>query len=190
MKLLFSLGLCLSLSMTAFAQKKETSSSKEKAIIEHFKNDYKKKNYKKFEGKITVKDNFAQFDEKVINYNKSDKTTKLLLQEGIIYPQLLTDYQMEKFLDETTDKTQKRYLKLQKDPRASFDVNNMRINNSDELVSLSTDPKIKRFKLVCNDSKIPGTPIYIIKLINKGATKETSSEEFIKNSKLTYLKQL
>lgn len=190
MKLLFSLGLCLSLSMTAFAQKKETSSSKEKAIIEHFKNDYKKKNYKKFEGKITVKDNFVQFDEKVINYNKSDKTTKLLLQEGIIYPQLLTDYQMEKFLDETTDKTQKRYLKLQKDPRASFDVNNMRINSSDELVSLSTDPKIKRFKLVCNDSKIPGTPIYIIELTNKGATKETSSEEFIKNSKLTYLKQL
>lgn len=190
MKHIFSLAICLSLSMTAFAQKKETSNAKDKMIVERFKNDYKKKNYKKFEGKILVKDNLVQFDNKVINYDTSDTTTKLLLEAGLIYPQLLTDYQMEKFLDETTDKTQKRFLKLQKDPRASFDVNNMKINDSDELVSLSTDPKIKRFKLVCNDSKIPGTPIYIIELTNKGATKDTSTEEFIKNSKLTFLQQL
>lgn len=190
MKLLLSLSLCLSLSMTAFAQKNETLSSKDKAIVERFKNDYKKKNYKKFEGKITVKDNLVQFDDKVINYNKSDKTTSFILQNGILYPQLLTDYQMEKFLDETTDKTQKRFLKLQKDPRASFDVNNMKINNSEFLSSLSTDPKAKRFKLVCNDSKIPGTTIYLIELTNKTATPETPIEEFIKNSKLTYLQQL
>lgn len=189
MKLLISLGLCLSLSANAFAQKKETLSTKDKIIAEQFKKGYQKKNYKKFTGKIVVTDLQVKFDDKVIFYDKKNQNTKLILQEGLIYPQLLTDYLMEKFLDETTDKTQKRFLKLQKDPRASFDVSNMKIEDSHYLPFLDSDPKTKKFNLICKDNKLPGSIQYLIELTNKNATKDTSMQDFIKGSKLTFLLQ-
>ncbi|WBV60696.1 hypothetical protein PFY12_00930 [Chryseobacterium camelliae] len=189
MKLLLSLGLCLSLSSPAFSQKKGTLNAKDQAIVEHFKTEYKKKNYKRFEGKITAKDIQVQFDNKIIYYDKSDKVIASLLKEGLIYPQLLTDYQMEKFLDETTDKTQKRFLKLQKDPRASFDVNNVKLSNIKELTFTSSNPKAKRFKITFKDNRINSTIYYLIELTNKNAKENTSLDEFIKGSSLTYLDQ-
>lgn len=189
MKSLLSLSLCLLLSANAFSQKKETMSTKDKAVAEHFKNDYKKKNYKRFEGKITEKDKLIQFDDKIIYYDKSDKITTLILKEGLIYPQLLTDYQMQKFLDETEDKTQKRFLKLQKDPKAGFDVNGIKLSNTTEVPSLSTNSSIKRFKIQCRDNRISSTLTYFIELTNKEANDKTSLENFIKGSKLTYVYQ-
>ncbi|MDH6254030.1 hypothetical protein M2347_003757 [Chryseobacterium sp. H1D6B] len=187
MKRQFSFILCLLLSLQIFGQQKGTLNSKEKALIEQFKNEYKKKNYKRFAGKITVKDNLVQFDDKTIYYDKNDKETKIILQEGIIYPQLLTDYQMEKFLEETTDKTQRRFYKLQKDPRVSFDVTNMKITDTHYLSFLSSDPKVKIFNIISKDSRPPGTVNYLIELTNKNAVSETSMEDFIKNSKLTFI---
>lgn len=187
MKFLFSIGLSLLLSSNFFAQKNEKLSSKDAAIVEHFKNDYKKKNYKKFAGKILVKDNLVQFDDKTVYYDKSDKITSTILKEGLIYPQLLTDFQMQKFLDETTDKTQKRFLKLQKDPKASFDVNNIKLNNVSELTFFNSDFRVKRFKISLKDMRLNSTKVYFFELMNNKATKETSQEEFIKEAKLTYI---
>lgn len=189
MKLLISLSLSLFLSINLLGQKIDKPGPKDKVVTEHFKNDYKKKNYKKFSGKITVKDNQAQFDDKIIFYDKSDKITKLLLQEGLIYPQLLTDYQMQKFLDETEDKTQKRFLKLQKDPKAGFDVNGIKFTNTSEVGFLTTSPQVKRFKIQCKDSRISSTLTYFIELTNKDANDKVSLEDFIKGSKLTYVYQ-
>jgi len=190
MKLLLSLGLCLTLSIPAFSQKTGTLSTKDQAIVEHFKTEYKKKNYKRFEGKTTIKDTQVQFDDKIIYYDKSEKTIASVLKEGLIYPQLLTDYQMEKFLDETTDRTQKRFLKLQKDPRASFDVNNVKLSNIKELTFANSNPKAKRFKITFKDTRINSTIMYLIELTNKSAKENTPLEEFIKDSNLTYLDQI
>jgi len=190
MKLLLSLGLCLSLTVYTFGQKAETLNAKDQAIAEHFKTEYKKKNYKKFEGKITVKDTQVQFDDKVIYYDKSEKTIASLLKQGLIYPQLLTDYQMQKFLDETTDKTQKRFLKLQKDPRASFDVNNVKLVNIKELTFTDPNSKSKRFKITFKDNRINSTILYLIELTNKSAKDNTSLDEFITGASLTYLNQI
>ncbi|MCA6066099.1 hypothetical protein JI747_002845 [Chryseobacterium sp. RG1] len=190
MKLLLSLSLCLSLSVYSFGQKTEPLSSKDQTLIERFKTEYKKKNYKKFEGKITVKDTQVQFDDKIIYYDKSDKTIASVLKEGLIYPQLLTDYQMEKFLVETTDKTQKRFLKLQKDPRASFDVNNVNLTNIKELSFADSNPKAKRFKITFKDNRINSTILYFIELTNKSAKENTPLNEFVAGSSLTYLKQI
>ncbi|MGD1318322.1 hypothetical protein [Chryseobacterium sp. 2R14A] len=187
MKFLFSIGLSVLLSSNLFAQKSEKLSTKDAAIVEHFKNDYKKKNYKKFEGKIIAKDNLVQFDDKTVYYDKSDKITSTILKEGLIYPQLLTDFQMQKFLDETTDKTQKRFLKLQKDPKASFDVNNIKLSNVSELTFFNSDFRVKRFKISLKDMRLNSTKMYLFELMNNKATKDTSQEEFIKGSKLTYI---
>lgn len=189
MKRQFSLILLLALSINTFSQKKELTNDKENIITQQFKNEYKKKKHKKFEGKITVKDTQVQFDDKTIFYDKSDKIMSALLKEGLIYPQLLTDYQMEKFIAETTDRTQKRFLRLQKNPRAGFDVNNVKLNNTIELIYLESDPRVKRFKITCKDSKLNTQIQYFIELTNKEADKEISLDEFIKGSTLTYLQQ-
>lgn len=189
MKFIFSLGLSLLLSMNIFGQKTEKPGPKDKAVIEHFKNDYKKRNYKKFSGNIVVKENQVSFDNKIIFYDKSDNIITSILQEGLIYPQLLTNYQIDKFENEDSDRTQKRFAKLQKNWKDAFEVNNIKLSNASELSFLSSDEKIKRFKIVCKDPKFPNLMIYYIELTDKNATKETSVQDFIKNSKLTYIYQ-
>jgi len=175
------------LSANISAQKIEKLSTKDAAIAKHFKNDYKKKNYKRFSGKTVVKDNNIQFDGKTVYYDKSDKITATILREGLIYPQLLTDFQMNKFLEETTDKNQKRFLKLQKDPRASFDVNNIKMSQVSELGFMPIDLKTKRFKMTLKDIRLNSTSIYLFEMMNQNATKEMTMENFIKGAKLTYI---
>jgi hypothetical protein len=189
MKLLYTASLTLLLSASVFAQKTEKPGPKDKAAIQHFQNDYKKKNYKKFNGNIVVKDTQFQFDDKVIFYDKSDKITKALLQEGLIYPQLLTEFQVDKFENEDSDRTQKRFAKLQKNWKIAFDVNNIKLYNASELVFLSNDEKVKRFKILCKDPKFPNTMVYYIELTNKKAVKDMPLQEFIKDSKVTHIFQ-
>lgn len=190
MKFLFSIAIFLLFSSSFSAQKNEKLSAKDVAIEKHFKDEYKKKNYKKFSGKITVKNNQVLFDDKIILYDKNDKTTLSVLENGLLYPQLLTDFQMDKFLDETTDRTQKRFLKLQKDPRASFDVNNIKLSSPSELVYLNTNIKTKRFKITSKDLRLNNTTVYLFELMNDKSTKDISLEDFIKGAKLTYLDQM
>ena len=94
---------------------------------------------------------------------------------------------MQKFLDETTDKTQKRFLKLQKDPKASFDVNNIKFSNTSELTFLTSNIKTKRFKTSVKDIRLNTTSTYLFELMNDKATKNISLEDFIKGAKLTYI---
>ncbi|MBW7674703.1 hypothetical protein [Chryseobacterium chendengshani] len=187
MKLQFSLILCLLFSV-AFGQKKEVLNAKDQHASEHFKREYKKKSYKRFDGKITVRDNQVLFDDKAILFDKSDQLTVSILKQGLIYPQLLTDYQMEKFLDETTDKTQKRFLKLQKDPKASFDVNNITVKIS-EMPFLNLNDKVKRFRLITKNRNLPNSVVYFIELTNSKAAKNINLDEFLKDAKLTYIDQ-
>ena len=188
MKLQFSLILCLLFSVSFFSQKKEVLTAKDQHAAEHFKREYKKKNYKKFEGKITVKDNQIMFDDKLVLFDKSDQLTVSILKQGLIYPQLLTDYQMQKFLDETTDKTQKRFLKLQKDPKASFDVNNIMAKIT-EMPFLNLNDKVRRFRLSTKNRNLPNSVVYFIELTNTKADKSMSFDAFLKDAKLTYLDQ-
>lgn len=189
MKLLYTAGLSLILSVPVFAQKTEKPGPKDKAVTEHFKNDYKKKNYRKFSGNIVIKENQVLFDDKVVFYDKADKITKAILQEGLVYPQLLTDFQIDKFENEDSDRTQKRFAKLQKNWKDAFNVNNIRLYNASELTFLSTDEKVKRFRIFCKDPKFPNIMIYYIELTDKNAVKETPLQDFIKNAKVTHIYQ-
>ena len=189
MKILYTLSLSVILSSFVYGQKTDKPGPKDKALTEHFKNDYKKKNYKKFNGTLTLNDKQALFDNKIIFYDPSDKITALLLKEGLIYPQLLTDYQVEKFENEDSDRTQKRFAKLQKNWKDAFEVNNIRLSGGTELTFLSNDPTIKRFKVLCKDPKFPNLMIYYFELTDRKADKNTSTEDFIRNAKLTHIFQ-
>lgn len=189
MKLLYTISFSLLLSVSAAAQKTTKAGPKDKAAIEHFKNDYKRKNYKKFAGQITVSNKQMVFDNKTVFYDPSDKITTWLLKEGLIYPQLLTDFQVDKFENEDSDRTQKRFAKLQKNWKDAFDVNNIRLSNASEQAFLSSDPTIRRFKVLCKDPKFPNMMAYYFELTDKKADLNTSTEDFIKNAKLTHIYQ-
>lgn len=179
--------VCLLVSVGFCAQTKTAVAKNEKQAIEHFEKNYKKKKYSKFEGKITPLDKQFSFDDKIAYVEKADKLTKSILSEGLFYPQLLTDYQMDKFMRESTDKSQKTYLKLQKNPKASFDVNKINVKITDLQIDLDNE-KTKRYKVVTKATNIPSVRYYI-ELTNNKATKETKIEDFLKNAKLTYLQQ-
>ncbi len=187
MKLRFISVLCLLLFFNISAQTKDDFNNKKQAKIEEFNSNYKKKNYKKFEGKIEITNKQAMFDDKIIYFDSKDSLTKSILENGLFYPQMLTEYQLNKFLTENTDKSQKTFLKLQKDPKASFDVNriNTKINPLDYL---NTNTKSKRFEVI---TKSPNLPVvkYFIELTYNKATTETNIDDFIKNAKVTYLLQ-
>ncbi len=189
MKILYTISLSVVLSASGFAQKITKAGPRDKAVIEHFRNDYKKKNYKKFDGEMTVNDKQIVFDKKIVFYDPSDKITALILKERLVYPQLLTDFQVDRFENEDSDRTQKRFAKLQKNWKDAFEVNNIRFSNGSELAFLSTDPAVRRFKVLCKDPKFPNMMAYYFELTNKKADKNTSTEDFIRNAKLTHIYQ-
>lgn len=189
MKKYIPLIVLILLSSGISAQKKEDTNKQDVQIIEHFNKAYKKKNYDKFVGKITTNFNQIIFDNKSLFVGKTDKLSKLILEQGLIYPQLIRDFELQKFLAESTDKTQKRYLKHQKNPSASFEVNNEMIKIT-ELNFLNINDKIKRFKINLKNNSIPSSRTFFIELTNKKANKETTTEDFIKNSNLTFLSKV
>lgn len=173
------------LSLCFYAQKTQIVNDIKAA--EHFKNHYKKKNYQRFSGKINMQEKAVVFDNKTVYYDNKDKVITSVLKQGLIYPQLLTDYQMQKFLDENTDKTQRRFLKLQKDPRAAFDVNNIELSDASEISSGTKNIKVKRFKTDFRDHRLKINSVYYFELTNNAATKEMPLETFIEGSKLSYI---
>lgn len=185
MKKKFSIIALTLFSVFYFSQNTEKLNDHKAA--EFFKTHYKKKIYKKFEGKMMVQNHVISFDNKTIYYDKNDKIVATILKQGLIYPQLLTDYQMQKFLDETTDKTQKRFLKMQKDPKASFDVNNIELSNFSEISTGKLNNKVRRFKVNLRDNRLNTHSIYYFELTNDNATENLSLENFVLGSKLTYI---
>ncbi|KQR94509.1 hypothetical protein ASG01_01095 [Chryseobacterium sp. Leaf180] len=182
--LVFLTIFCVSLN----AQKTEPISKKDQQIATAIAKNYKKKNYKKFDGKIVLRDNVLQFNDKNIFFENGDQLTLDILHQGLVYPQLLTDFQMEKFIEETTDRTQKRFLKLQKDPRAGFDVNNITAKISELKLPNSKD-SIRRYKLVTRNKSFSNSVTYYFELANSKATKNTVLSDFLKDAKLTFVMQ-
>ncbi len=189
MKILYTISLSVMLSASGFGQKITKAGPRDKAVIEHFRNDYKKKNYKKFDGDMTVNDKQMVFDKKTVFYDPSDKITALILKERLVYPQLLTDFQVDRFENEDSDRTQKRFAKLQKNWKDAFEVNNIRFSNGSEMAFLSTDPTVRRFKVLCKDPKFPNMMAYYFELTNRKADRNTATEDFIRNAKLTHIYQ-
>ncbi|WP_312076050.1 hypothetical protein [Chryseobacterium sp.] len=189
MKFQYSFVLCLMLSTGVFAQKNETLSAKDKKIVENFQKHYKKKNYPKFEGKITVNKNSVSFDTKTVTFDTSEKTIQNILKNGLIYPQLISEYQAEKYKEETTDRTQKRFMKLQKDWKAAFDIKSLKLGQLQELTYFKGNERTKRFKVISKNSNLPNSVTYYFELSNDKAEAKTNLEDFVNGSKLTYFEQ-
>ena len=189
MKVHFLMIFCLCFSVATFAQKNENLSPKDKKIIEQFEKNYKKKSYKRFEGIITVNNNYVSFDKKTVTFDTSEKLIQNILKNGLIYPQLISDYQAEKYREETTDRTQKRFMKLQKDWKAAFDIQSLNMSQLQEMKYFKNNIKTKRFKVSSKNSNLPNSVTYFFELTNDNANAQSTIEEFVNGAKLTYFEQ-
>lgn len=189
MKIRFLMIFCLIFSVFAWAQKNQAISPKDKKIIEHFEKNYKKQNYKKFNGTIIVNNNNVSFDKRTITFDTAEKIIQTILKNGLIYPQLISEYQAEKYKKETTDRTQKRFMKIQKDWKSSFDIVSLKLSQLQDLQYFKNNIQVKRFKVISKNNNLPNSVIYFFELTNEKATGKTNLEDFVNGAKLTFFEQ-
>ena len=189
MKIRFLMIFCLIFSVFAWAQKNQDINPKDKKIIEHFEKNYKKQNYKKFNGTIIVNNNNVSFDKRTITFDTAEKIIQTILKNGLIYPQLISEYQAEKYKKETTDRTQKRFMKIQKDWKSSFDIVSLKLSQLQDLQYFKNNIQVKRFKVISKNNNLPNSVIYFFELTNEKATAKTNLEDFVNGAKLTFFEQ-
>lgn len=153
---------------------------------ELFKKEYKKTTYKVYTEKIERIDiSKFTYDNKSFNVSVTNKALELIFTKGILYPQLISGYTTEprkskKELDSLTN-SQRYFYELKRG-------DNLTITDLEELTFLTDSPKVKRFCFWLFRPKSANPQVYLFELTNEKATKKTTLKEFIKNSKLTFLK--
>lgn len=129
----------------------------------HFRDEYKKQSYKRYEGTITKSENGIVYANDTLRVF-CGKELKHIFTSGIIYPEII----------------RKNGIK----GRISS------ITNVEELTFLESSPKVKRFRMWLSDGVIANPIVYLFELTNEKANgKNFTTVEFIQGSKLTFLKQ-
>ncbi|WP_298895110.1 hypothetical protein [uncultured Psychroserpens sp.] len=154
---------------------------------ELFKKEYKKLSYELYQNEIKEKvgTEFI-YGNKSFNIYGVNETLKLIFKKGILYPQLISGFTTEK------RKSEKELDSLSPTERYFYEMNrgdNLTITNLEELNFLSDSPKIKRFRFWLGRPKSANPQVYIFELSNETADKNTELKDFIKNCKLTFLKE-
>jgi hypothetical protein len=154
---------------------------------ELFKKEYKKLSYEQYRNEIKEKEGTEFiYDNKSFNIYGVNDTLKLIFRKGILYPQLISGFTIEK------RKSEKELDSLSVSERYFYELSrgdNLTITNLEELNFLSKSPKIKRFRFWLGRPKSANPQVYIFELTNETADKNTTLEEFIANSKLTFIKE-
>jgi hypothetical protein len=180
MKLMTTISIILSLLIVfSFTQERFATKNDYLFAKDVFKNEYKKKIYKRFTNSIIVVDEtIIKFDKSILEINISNDYKSIFL-EGILYPDIiLGDYEIitQSLINTTEDNS----------IDALTNVDSLRIINFIELTKLNPNHRTKRFLFwVFTKEKMNPTECYI-ELQNKNATKKTLIDDFIKESILTF----
>ncbi|TXK48705.1 hypothetical protein FVR03_07530 [Pontibacter qinzhouensis] len=154
---------------------------------EFFKKEYKKQSHKIYTAEvIKIGENTLAYDDKTFDIYGVNDTLKLIFESGIIYPQLISGYSKE------PRKSQQELNLLSVSERYFYEVSrgdNATITNLEELLFLSSTPKVKRFRFWLSLPKSANPNVYLFELTNNNATKQTDLITFIQNAKLTFLKE-
>ena len=159
----------------------------EKWANDIFNNRIKSHDYPKFTGQITKLDsNSFKFDEKTLIVDDLSEGLKVLLENGIFYPNIIVGNSI------AVIKTKQQLDSLsvsQKVLYNMFRTDSLRISDFEELKSLSKSPKKKRFKFYLYSLGFMNPMIYYIELTNENATEDFKPVEFIKGCRVTYIEK-
>ena len=140
---------------------------------EFFKNEYKKQNHYRFNGKIRILNksievdpngniitnkNEFRFGKRVIKIYLNDLKFLTIFKNGILYPDLISE-------------------------------RNFSIHDIEELTFLNESPKIRKFIMFVNIPEFIHTQVYLFELKNEFANSTTNWNKFIENSEVTFIKR-
>ena len=152
---------------------------------EFFAKKYVKQNYSRFNGKVKEAGRRKlKYDKKFFNLNGVSNSLISIFKKGIIYPQLINGKANSEKINFDIDSlpvSQTFFHKIK-------NSNSFSISNLEELTFLSGSIKVKRFRFWLNEPNRINPQVYLFELTNKEAIKETTLEDFISNSKLTFFK--
>jgi hypothetical protein len=140
-----------------------------------FEENYKKQTYKRFKGKIKKIGSTFEFGSRGFNLIYSTDGIEILLEQGILYPQIIGGEWVE---PDSTDILYQEYLKYK----------NIGISSFEELKNFTNSPKIKRFWFWTSSGDEMNPDVYLMELTNESATRLTSLKKFVKGAKLTFIK--
>jgi len=154
---------------------------------ELFRKEYVKQSFTKFTGKISVVDkNTLTFDNKTLIIWAFQPELLEIFTEGIFYPQILIGNEENRPV-----KTPEELAKLSDQERLSYKMlrnDSLKISDFEEVKFLSKSPKVKRFRFLNFTSGFANPIVYFIELTNENANEMTDLKTFIKNAKLTFVK--
>lgn len=140
-----------------------------------FEKEYKKQEYYKFEGRITVVDEFTiKYDDEILSIYNTKAELKKVFEKGIFYPRIITG---------PLKSGKPRKIELES---MLFRDDSLRITDFEEQIFLNYYPKVKRFKFWLYMKGVANPTVYFIELTNENAKAETDIENFINGSKLTF----
>lgn len=144
----------------------------------------KEQDYPKFDGQITVLDsNTYKFNEKTLVLLTHNKDLKILLKNGIFYPNIITG----DFVAEV--KTQEEIAALSDTARILYHFNridSIMISDFREIPYFnSVDPTFRKYKFLFFRKGFMNAQECYVELTNKYATKYTPKDEFLKTCKVT-----
>ena len=166
----------------------QTQGSQEEVwAVDIFNKHRKIQDYPKFTGQITMLDNNSyKFDEKTLIVDNLSEGLKVLLKDGIFYPNIIVGngvalIKTKQQLDSLSD-SQKSFYNM-------FRTDSVMISDFELIKSLSKSPKLKRFKFYLYRFGFMNPTIYYIELTNKNGKKNISLKDFMKGCKVTYIEK-
>ena len=151
---------------------------------EAFKSEnYKYQDYPKYDNEIIkLENNTYQFGDKFLTIELEKSVYENIFKLGIFNPDIV-------FGKETTKKTKAELDSLNQNQRVIYNLirnDSLTICCFEELEKLNPNSQTKRFKFWLFNVGLLNPTEYYIELFNKNATKETSIDEFIENSRMTF----
>jgi hypothetical protein len=144
---------------------------------------YTKTDYQRFSDKIELIENDTyKFGDKLLKVEIDNEHFRKIFEKGIFNPDVI-------FGKETTKKTKTEPDTLSQNQKVLY---NLTRNDSiavcciEELEKLNPNPQTKRFKFWVLRIGIANPTEYYLELYNNKATKETSFEDFIEDSEMTF----
>lgn len=178
---IFQLSICHGLKSQSTNGFLERRGDKSEIKIGNYKQE---QDYPKFNGLITVLDsNSYKFDEKTLVLLTNNSDLRILLKNGIFYPNIITGNVVAEI------KAKEEIATLSDTARILYNFNridSIMISDFREIPYFnSVDPCFRKYKFLLFRKGLMNAQECFIELTNKNATKETPTDKFLKTCRVT-----
>jgi len=164
---------------------------------ELFKKDHNEQHYQRYKGPIIINGDTFGYSDKVLTVYTTPEL-KAIFEKGLFYPEIIEEsfkYRPKIKITGAKDTTTPRLKKdtsivMQNTGHDLEKPASLTIYNLEELKSLETSPRQKRFRFWLQGRyPIANATVYFMELTNENATSSTDLATFINGAKLTFFEE-